>query len=228
MPNYAAQVIIRFTADNQPMENVMYVKHEHSTDSGATWANATFDSGAADNVASDVDTWLSGQWAPFAASNCSAIQSEIVWNDTVGTGPLHGQVYSGSPYPIAGSLTGGPLPNSVTVAVGLRTKLLGRSFHGRVYFVGLGKDHVDDATPNALNVAGATGIIALFENLRTALHANHGVGLLFDRFPMEVASFRSGGADRTTGLFTDVDHIALSDNYLDNQRRRLPGHNRHG
>lgn len=227
MPTEVAQVIVRYTADNQPMENVFYVKKQHSIDGGTTWADAPFNSGAADAVASDVADWLTGSWGPFAASDTSATQTEIVWCTAPG-GPLAGNVYSGSPYPIAGGLTGGNLPNSVTVAVGIRTRLLGRSFHGRLYVCGIGKDHVDDVTPNALNSAGATGVIGVFTDLLTALAADHGVALLLDRFPLGVASFITGGTDRTAALFTEADHVALSDNYLDNQRRRLPGHNRHG
>lgn len=228
LPTSGAQVTLKFLQDGQPMENVMYVKHQHSPDSGVTWSDADFDGGAADTVNTDLATWYSAQMAPFVAENITATGADVVWNTSVGAGPLEGRTYSGSPWPIAPAGGNPALPNSCTIAVSLRTAILGRSFHGRVFLCGLGRNSVDPTAPNSVQPSDATQIITAFTDLVNAWKANHGAGLILDRFPMQVASFRHAGADRSPAMLTDVDHVTLSDLSIDNQRRRLPFHNRHG
>ena len=228
MPTTIAQVIVKYLQDGQPMENVMYCQKLHQDIALTGFAPADFDGGAADHVNDQVTAWLTTFWAGFAPTNCECVGTEIVWNTAVGTGPLEGRSYTGSPYPIVGTNDTGPLPNNVTIAVSLRTKLLGRSFHGRVYMVGIGKGQVDDSTPNQIKPAEVSDIVDGWESFRTSLSATTGVDPVLDKFPLGVASFRHDKADRTEAVFTEGDHFTLSDTYLDSQRRRLPAHNRHG
>lgn len=226
MPNSCAQVAIKYLLDGQPCENVLYVEHLHQTVLDVSVA-AAFDGGAADVVGTRVKDWLTDHWAGFAHTLAEATEVDVVWNTVTGVGPLAGKVYQDSDFPIVGTNSGEPLPNNCTIAVELRTGLLGRSYHGRQYAVGLNDGHIDADSPNRLKAASLTDIPAIWEELRTSLANWTGIIAPRDGFPMQVMSFVHNGGVRTPATIQAVDACTLSDPFLDSARRRLPGHNRH-
>jgi len=229
MPVECAQVVIKYLMDGQPCENVFYVQKLHQDTEFGDPAPAAFDDGAAAVVADRVEQWLNPHWAAFAHSLASAVETNIIWNTVAGIGPLEGRVFTYGAGPIVGTNSGDALPNNCTIAVELRTGLLGRSFHGRMYVVGLNDGHLDVDAPNRLKLTSVSDIIALFGNLSDSLNNHTGEIGVFpqDRFPMGVMSFVHDGSDRAEALFTLETQMTLSDPFLDSMRRRLPAHNRH-
>lgn len=226
MPTSVAQIAMHFQLDGQPCENVFYVQKMHRDTGLSAWVAAAFDSGESDTVNGLLTAWLTGSWAPNANQDAACVGTDIVWNTGVGTGPLEGRTYTGSPYPISGTLTGEAFPNNTTIAISFRTALLGRSFHGRLYYVGISREQVDAAAPNVLKPSASVSLQAAYEGLRSSLGASIGIGPM-DKTPLGVVSFVHAGAPRSPAVFNEVTTVTLTDNYLDSQRRRLPGHNRH-
>lgn len=103
------------------------------------------------------------------------------------------------------------LPNNVTIAIKRETGLAGRKNRGRIYWPGINSDEVTGI--NTI-IAGTVG--ALATALNTLLLAQ-----FTDNAAVEVILHRS------TGTGTPVVGYTVADLFLDSQRRRLPGHNRH-
>lgn len=230
MPTSVAQIIMQFTQAGQVCENVLYAQKEHSdAGTGGPWATAPMDGGAADQIASDVGTWATGQWGPTASSTCVMTGLQIIWNTAAGTGPLSGKDYATTPFPVSGSNSGEALPNVNTKAISIRTASLGRHYHGRVYFVGLCDAHIDPSVDaNVLRSTAISDLTTAYEHLRTSLHADHGVALLLDRYNIGVMALRHADTNLVPGIFTPATNFSIRDPYVDTMRRRLPGHNRHG
>lgn len=123
------------------------------------------------------------------------------------------------PAPRAGTNASAPLPNNVTIAVSMRTGARGRSFRGRVFYIGLPASYLD-TTGQSLNSTATTQTLSDWNALLGDVEAG-GVGVLC------VLSRRSGGVARANGIGTQVSSIVLADAFVDSQRRRLPAHNRH-
>lgn len=232
MPTSCAQVVLKFDDLDQPCENVLYVEHQHRAAIIDTPTASPFDSNAADYVAGVVKTWLTDHWSPIAHNLVEASEVEVIWNTAVGAGPLNGKVYADSDYPIVGSGEGAGLPNSATIAIEWRTALLGRSFHGRSFHIGLLESALNTDNPNRLKPTALTGIPAAYDALRSALTAYEFSDLgvptaINDRFPLVVMSYVTAGVARTPALPTVITSATLSDPFVDSMRRRLPGHNRH-
>lgn len=233
LPLSVAQVLVKWNLDGQPAESVFYVKHQHRDTELGILSAANFNVANADYVAGLFKSWIQDHWSANAHARAAATEVDVIWNTVLATGPLEGRVYQDSDYPIPGTGSGGGMPNNVTAAVELRTDLLGRSFHGRTYFPGALLTLVDAATdPNVITPGNVGVLINMYEALRTALASLefHTLGVadaINDNFPLQVASFRSGGADRTLAVCTTVTSCTMSDAFVDSMRRRLPGHNRH-
>lgn len=112
----------------------------------------------------------------------------------------------------AGTDASGALPNNVTWAVKRQSGLAGRKNRGRIFWMGLTHDalapDIQSITP-----AQASARAAMMDGLQTAQ--------LSDNAATEVILHRSDGTH------VDVLNYAYADLFLDSQRRRLPGHNRH-
>lgn len=117
--------------------------------------------------------------------------------------------------PVAGTSGGHAMPNSVTVAVKLNTAYRGRSYRGRTYYIGLVEEQIDD---NKINNTFAATLKGWYEDLM-ALSVDVGPAVL------GVASKYSHKALRQTGVITPVTSVTV-DQYIDSQRRRLPGRGR--
>lgn len=104
------------------------------------------------------------------------------------------------------------LPANVTFCVKALTGFAGRSFRGRLYWIGLYEggvagDFVADVT--------ATGIVAAMNTLRTQLNTQGMTPVVVSRV--------SNGVPRVTGVATDIISYSKTDNRVDTQRRRLVG-----
>lgn len=118
----------------------------------------------------------------------------------------------GTGLPIAGTLSGAPLPNNCSLCVTKRTVFRGRSFRGRIYHPALTET---DVTANAVSAGRVNAIIAAYEDLMFFT-------LVEDTWSLGVVSRYSEGEPRVEGIFTPV--VALTtDGMVDSQRRRLPG-----
>jgi len=113
--------------------------------------------------------------------------------------------------PVSGNRASPALPNNVTLAVHWGTGRIGRSTHGRSYFIGLTQDMVGGNVCNS-----AADIQDAYDQLRTT----------FDNITINcefaVVSFVHANAWRTTPLVTPITGVAV-DAIIDSQRRRLPG-----
>lgn len=235
LPTSVAQLVIKYLLDGQPVENVLYCQKQHQDTSLSDQVSAAFDTGAADVVADRVKSWLTDHWAGLAGDHAIATELDVIWNTVEGVGPLRGNVYSSGGWPIPGTNGGTSMPNNVTVAVEMRTSLLGRSFHGRTYFVGMNSGLYDSATPNQLKAASLIDLPAVYELLRNAMaDTTELITYPRDYFPLGVVSYVGGEGSTTLSpiirdpaLFTKATAFVLADPFLDSQRRRLPGHNRH-
>lgn len=121
---------------------------------------------------------------------------------------------------VPGILTGPRLPNHCTIAIKAATGLVGRSNRGRSFWIGLTQDQLDPSNINLITSAVASALVA---------HMNAMVGLVWTNGGKPVvASRRTGGHPRVVGVTTPILNYGLSNLQIDSQRRRLPGHNRHG
>lgn len=110
--------------------------------------------------------------------------------------------------PIAGTNASPGLPGNVALCVSLRTALAGRRFRGRKYFSGWTEA---DVVGNLVD-AGAVADIVAACNAFIA-------GMITDGVPLTIVSY--------TGLTNvNVVNAVCVDNYVDSQRRRLPGRGR--
>lgn len=113
--------------------------------------------------------------------------------------------------PINGAINDNALPLNVTAAISLRTGLAGRSFRGRVYFLGLCMGETLNCLITPTRVAA---MVAAYNGLITAANSWS--------TPIGVFSRRSAGAWRLTGgVFTPAVNFKC-DGQVKTQRRRLP------
>lgn len=115
-----------------------------------------------------------------------------------------------------GTAGSNPAPGSVTAVASLRSGLAGRSRRGRLYHVGLDESMY---TANTLGSADRAALETEYERLVTAIAAGAPIGVDWE---LVVASFVSGGVERSTALLTPVTTITV-DSTIDTQRRRLTG-----
>lgn len=188
---------VRFLWNGQQCENVF-----HFDRGEAAFGDVTSQIGAA-----IVDDW----WAVLrdvVSNDCSLV--EIYHVDLASqTGPV---ATTGAGLTPAGGVLTDSVPNNVTFSVCLRTNKRGRSFRGRSYVVGLAAGNV---VVNEVPAPARATIVEAYEALRT-ISLTNGI-------PLCVASRFSLGAPRTVGILTPITEIALVDNFVDSQRRRLPG-----
>jgi hypothetical protein len=137
---------------------------------------------------------------------------------------------------VAVGLSGGvsvePLPNGLTFTVTMRTGLTGRSFRGRWYVPLLCNNGATTATSmNLIQLADANGLASTTMDMVNQL-ASISVPSL-SSLRMVVLSYVNKDAVptpphlRSSGLATEVISTGYHDLYMDYQRRRAPGHNRH-
>lgn len=111
-----------------------------------------------------------------------------------------------------GSLASPAMPGNVTFCLKALTGFAGRSFRGRLYFVGLAEG---DVTGDFITSTKAEAMKTALNTLRT-----NAIAALF--YPVVVSRFHNN-APRETGVATDITTWAYSDLRVDTQRRRLIG-----
>lgn len=126
-------------------------------------------------------------------------------------------------YAQPGTATGTDLPNNVTIAIKWATGKAGRSFRGRTYHLGMLENQVAN---NRIVSAEFTFLTNAYLALISAISGTgKGTLVVLSRF----SGVDSNGKPipRSAGLSTPITSVALADDTVDSQRRRLPGHNRH-
>lgn len=114
--------------------------------------------------------------------------------------------------PVIGTDASTVMPNNVSFALKRQSGIRGRANRGRLFMLGMGQDNLD-ASQQSLTGAAAANYVTTYTDLLLAQLADSGV--------TEVILHRA------LGTSTPVIGYAYSDLFVDSQRRRLPGHNRH-
>lgn len=196
-----AQVEMVYTAAGQIMENVYHVVGT------ADWTLTSLTA-----LINDFVGWETtyGKYQRAVNVFCTKIKASDL---STQFGPI-----SETAENIEGVEADGPFPNNVTVAVKWITGLRGRSHRGRTYHIGLPRSYVD-ASENQLGPTAITDMVTCYRALKNTAFTNSGI--------LNVRSIRTANAYRTTSLMTPIVDAVLADAFVDSQRRRLPGHNRH-
>lgn len=120
-----------------------------------------------------------------------------------------------------GTDAGTALAAGLSFALTARTGLAGRSHRGRTFLIGLASGAVDASNKNAVAAANAPLYVSAFNSLITKVHTADVHSTLV------VISTRHNNAPRASGVTTPITSYGYHDLFLDYQRRRAPGHNRH-
>lgn len=114
--------------------------------------------------------------------------------------------------PVNGAQGGTAAPGSAALVLTHRSTKRGRSFRGRTYIGGFNNSIING---NLFDATFAASILTGFEAIKADMAE------LSWRFG--ICSRKSGGAFRTTGVFTTVAASVIRDLDVDSQRRRLNG-----
>lgn len=112
----------------------------------------------------------------------------------------------------AGTRVGNSMPSSVAWSIKFATGLAGRSYRGRVYWMGMAEA---DISGNFIDPTYATSVEAAWETMRTGIFGEV-------EYRLCVVSLQTGGQPRSFGVATPVTDILAVDSIVDTQRRRLP------
>jgi len=195
-----AEVTMTFLQDGQ------YLINKHAFLNTAGW-----DEGSLNNLGTAVREWWDTNLKAKVTNQVQLVAIECV-DLTAGSG-LGTAVTTG--LPITGTSAQPAPPNNVTLSIKKATGLIGRSFRGRTYHVGLPENVV---TNNTVDTAFVGQLRDAYDALKQPLGALIPVDLC-------VLSEWADGAPRTEGICTVVTGIGV-DPIVDSQRRRLPGRGR--
>ena len=200
MPNYDVPGLVRLEAHmRQDNQHVMNVHWFSSTDGGT-------DPISMHQIANTYINWFNSELRPLMSDTVQLYEVVCKELRPEGLGILET-----SGLPVDGMKSEPPMPNSVTVAVHWGTGLIGRSTHGRTYFIGLCEDQVEGN-----DCAVAADIQSAYDALRTTFDS----ALLGIEF--SIVSFVHARAWRLTPRVTPITGVAVEPT-IDNMRRRLPG-----
>lgn len=188
---------------------------------GQLVTNVTYWERAGDIILWDVGAMqgLAEAYAAWLEDSLALVQSaQMEWSRVIVTqmkeeGPL--QYYHVPAAPIPGVLTDEALPNSIAACATISTGLGGRSYRGRIYVAGLTDVQVQG------NLISDAARIAINNSVGDLVTAE-----AFTNYTLGVYSRYSNNAPRAAGVFTPATGVALRDNIVDTQRRRLPGRGR--
>lgn len=189
---------IRMTLDNQQIENTLYFTNTDLY----TATEMTV-------LGNDLLDWWTDQMAQNLSDDVTL--REIYLVDLRTETGFTVTVPSGSPAP-TGVNSGGAVPSNAAMCVSFRTDLRGRSYRGRNYISGIPASEVTLNTVSPTRIAGLIGSYELLFGF-----------LLSNGWSWSVVSRRHNGADRITGVPTQVTSVVVVDATIDSQRRRLPG-----
>jgi hypothetical protein len=211
-----AGVTLSFTIDDaQPAVNTFYVR----TNDLSTWTSGDL----AFMTTAFHDWFNAGDGA--GATYKSRVHELVTLVDIIATDlSVEGSVQHIRSDGSAGTDSGNPLPNGVSIAISERSAFIGRSHRGRKFFVGLTDTSVDSDHPNIVNDGFVADILPAFNSLIGHVTGYGGAAAA----QLVVLSRKHNGAFRDEGIGTVVNQYTLVDTNLDYQRRRAPGHNRGG
>lgn len=204
--------------DSSFAENIYWVKRTSAwTLSGLT------------TMAAAIKAWWDngdGTQKPKNWCNSSTEVTAISYRDYTTVNGLTGIYQTG--LPDVGASGFGPLELGLTFALTARTGLAGRNYRGRTFLVGLPTNVVSDRTKNTVDATSAGELAAAWTALVAAVTAADAACTL-------VVCSRYGGVPtvggksvpRVAGITTPIVSYGYSKLFLDFQRRRAPGHNRH-
>jgi len=155
-----------------------------------------------------VTAWISASYAPLLPAEVTITGLKLT-SLHVQNGPFRTVSLS-----VAGTQTGGAMPNEVTLCVSLRSAVRGRSARGRWYLLGVPKSAM--ATENRVSTTYRNAAVGALQTLITALGAISA--------PMMVVSYRNNNAPRVGGpVYFLILFSVTTDDVVDSQRRRRPG-----
>lgn len=195
-PN-CASCRIQATSLGVQVENVL---HFAKADGNA------FDSTDLEDLSAAVTTAWGNNIIPILGAN-------YVWRQVVSTylgaetGPQHTGVLSP---PLEGLAAGEQVANMVAVCVTLNTQMIGRSFRGRMYLVGVTEGQM---LGNSLTATAFDAYQAAVSDFYDDLKAYP--------FLWSVLSRWSAGVKRADAIYTPITSVGLRDAILDTQRRRM-------
>jgi hypothetical protein len=207
--------------DGEFCENVFHVARNDLS----AWT-----AGQLDTMTDAFASWFDGltSWVPahplkeFMQVNCTL--TNVVGKDlTTVDGPEFSRVRNSN-----GTNVADPLPNGLTFAITLRTGFAGRSFRGRWYVPNLTEGGAtEEPDLNKIKPDIAVGLADTTNAMISQVTlADAGAAMcVLSRFNKDAVP--APPHQRPTGIPTVVLNAGFHDLFMDYQRRRAPGHNRH-
>lgn len=204
---HVARMAVQFTfgTDGNQCENVFYI--QDPTDQIFVDPTATCNA---------VDAAAIAQLKPALAAYIGL--TGVSFED-VRTFPFGGISIGHAPVVGTGPSGGSPIPSSVSLAIKKSSFELGRSARGRWFWPVGASGNIGPSNDQVNATAIGTWVPAL-QAFQSAVEL--ALGGVF----MGFVSYRTGGAQRTAGHFLHITGWSVTDNTVDNQRRRLTGRGR--
>lgn len=189
---------LRMAINGQQVENTLYFQKE----GGWNVPGAT-------QLANDLLVW----WTTLLSVQLSEqlVLREVTVSDLNVVDSFQVTVPAPTPNP-SGGVVGEAEPNNVSLTVSFRTGLRGRSFRGRNYVVGIPKEKTLNSQVISTFSAYMQGS---YQGIPSAITLSGGTWVVASRF--------HANAPRVTGVSTPVTAVVVVDDFVDSQRRRLPG-----
>lgn len=191
----AAMVELLYTLDGQKVENTLYFRQAEAWDATELAA-----------LCAQVAAWWSANIAPIQTTETllRAIKATSLESDTAPAIEL--------PVGDSGGVSAETVASNVTLSVKFLTAGRGRSSRGRNYFIGLPQTAV---AQNEVSLVTVGQILDAYNTLLDPEVITEGAWSVVSRF--------EDNAPRDPGIAQLVTAVAVTDNIVDSQRRRLPG-----
>jgi len=161
------------------------------------------------DIANVVDNWCIENYLVYLPQEAK-YRGVIATDLTVHEGAQYTLVPEGSP---EGTISGGAMPNEVTLAIQLKSGSRGRSARGRAFVIALPRSMVDENTVDATH---AGHLVAVFNQLKT--------NLTTEGWALVVVSYITDGAPRSGGpVYFPILSCSTADLIVDSMRSRKPG-----
>jgi hypothetical protein len=196
------QANLRFTQDEQLMENTLYFEYK----------GGTLDVPAMVVLGDDLITW----WLTSVGAHLVTALTfrEIYLTDLSSKTAPTATVTTG--LPAQASVAQNSLPNNSAACISFRSAGRGRSSRGRNYIPAISEASV---IGNSISAALQANLVAGYEDLMdAATYTDDWTWIVYSRF--------ENGLPRAEALIAPVDAVVFTDNIIDSQRRRLPGRGR--
>ncbi len=213
------QVNMQFASAGDTNENVFWVKNT------AAWNAATIKT-----MLDAFITWFgTGDGTHSYKSNMSedVILTSVNGRDNTTQAGL--VVIDQAGLPITGGTLVGQIQLGCSKSFTARTGLAGKSYRGRMFFCGVPNTAEDNADTGLVKAAWITTVLAALNTLPAAVtSAIATCSLVVCSRYYQPGGPRTATVPRATGLMTPITVYGNHDLNVDFQRRRAPGHGRHG